>query len=133
MEGYSKNPYYQYLEEHRVFLLALKWNLYEEAFFFVKTKSNSHFAVIFVERSSLLFAVDCFDINRYIRKMLNKSCRFDHSFWFFGNDWLIWIILFVIFILQLSSDTKLSVLQWSKFKVSSKWQTLFIKPWSPFH
>ena len=33
MEGYSKNPHYQYLEEYRVFLLALKWNLYEEAFF----------------------------------------------------------------------------------------------------
>ena len=27
-----------------------------------------------------LFSVDGFDVNRYIRKILNKSCRFDQSF-----------------------------------------------------
>ena len=32
------------------------------------------------------FSVGGFDINRNIRKFLNKSCRFDQSFRFFGND-----------------------------------------------
>ena len=40
-----------------VFLLALKWNLCELGFSCVKTKTNSHFAVKFFERSSHLFSV----------------------------------------------------------------------------
>ena len=34
-----------------------------------------------------------------MRKFLNKSRRFDKSFWFFGNDQLIRVILFVIYFL----------------------------------
>ena len=44
-KGYFKNPYYLFLEKHMLFLLALKWNLYEKAFFCFKTKTNSNFAV----------------------------------------------------------------------------------------
>ena len=34
----------------------------------------------------ILFSVDGFDINRNIRKCLNKSCWFDQLFWFFGQN-----------------------------------------------
>ena len=43
-EGYFKNPWDGFLEEP-VFLLALKWNLWEKAFSYFKPKTNSNFAV----------------------------------------------------------------------------------------
>ena len=37
-EGYFENPYYRFLEELMLFLLAWKWNLYEKAFSSVRQK-----------------------------------------------------------------------------------------------
>ena len=50
-DSYFQNPYYGFLEEPIFFLLALKRNLDELRFSCVKTKTNSHFAVKFAERS----------------------------------------------------------------------------------
>ena len=38
MEGYFKNPQYRFYEKHKVFLFALKCNLYKEVFLCGKTK-----------------------------------------------------------------------------------------------
>ena len=54
-EGYFENPYYRFLEEPMLFLLALKWNLWEKAFSSVKTKTNSNFAVKLAEMSNHSF------------------------------------------------------------------------------
>ena len=51
-EGYFENPYYRFLEELMLFLLAWKWNLYEKAFSSAKTKTNPTFAVKLAERSN---------------------------------------------------------------------------------
>ena len=45
MEGYFENPQQHFLDEPMLFLLALKQNLQEKAFFSVKTKVNPNFAV----------------------------------------------------------------------------------------
>ena len=37
-EGYLENPWYSFLEEPMLFLLALKWKLLTKAFSNVKTK-----------------------------------------------------------------------------------------------
>ena len=50
-----KIPSTVFLEEPFLFLLALKWNLYQKAFFNVKTKTNPNFFVKLAERSNDLF------------------------------------------------------------------------------
>ena len=50
-------------------------------------------------------SVDGFDINRNIRKVLNKSCRFGQSFWFLAMISLFGLLV-LLFILRLSSGTK---------------------------
>ena len=52
-----ENPYYRFLEESMLLLLALKWNLWDKACSCVKTKTNPNFAVKVGERSSHLFSV----------------------------------------------------------------------------
>ena len=54
-ERYFENPYYRFLEEHMLFLLALKWKLQEKGFSNVKTKFNSSFAVKVTERRNHSF------------------------------------------------------------------------------
>ena len=49
MEDYFKNPWYHFLEEPVLFLLALKWNLFEKVLSCVKTKANSTFAINLAE------------------------------------------------------------------------------------
>ena len=50
-----KIPWYRFLEESMLFLLALKWKLWEKVFSNVKTKINSNFAVKVTERSNHSF------------------------------------------------------------------------------
>ena len=40
-----------FTDRHMLFLLALKWNLYEKAFSSVKTKTNPNFVLKLAERS----------------------------------------------------------------------------------
>ena len=54
-EGYFENTYHRFLEEHMLFLLALKWNLKENAFSSVKTKTNPNFALKLAGRSNRSF------------------------------------------------------------------------------
>ena len=54
---YIKNLYCCFLDELTSFLLALRCNLYKEAFSYVKTKINSSFDVKFVGRSNRSFSV----------------------------------------------------------------------------
>ena len=54
-EGYFENPYYRFLEEPMLFLLALKWNHQGKAFSSVKTKSNPVFAVKLAGRNNHSF------------------------------------------------------------------------------
>ena len=49
IEGYLKNAWYRFLEETMLFLLALEWSLKEIIFSYVKTKTNSNFAVSLAE------------------------------------------------------------------------------------
>ena len=41
---YFENPWFHFLEESILFLLALKWKFYEKTFSNVKTKTNSNLA-----------------------------------------------------------------------------------------
>ena len=54
-EGYFENPFYRFLGEPMLFLLALKWNLSEKAFSSVKTETNPNFAVNLAGRSNHSF------------------------------------------------------------------------------
>ena len=56
-EAYFKNPQNCFSEEPILFLLALKWNLYNKVFSYVKTKTNSYFAIKAVEWSIRSFSV----------------------------------------------------------------------------
>ena len=51
-EGYFESPFYRFLEEPMLFLLAWKWNLQEKAFSSVKTKTNPNIPVKLAERSN---------------------------------------------------------------------------------
>ena len=57
VEDFLKNPYYDFLEEPTLFLLALKLNFCEKEFSYVKTKINSNFALELAERSNQSFSV----------------------------------------------------------------------------
>ena len=52
-ESYFENPYYRFVENSMLFLLALKQKLLEKAFSCIKKKINPDFAVRFFEGSSL--------------------------------------------------------------------------------
>ena len=54
-EDYFENPLYRFLEEHMLFLLALKWNLKQKVFYSVKTKTNPNFGVKYAGRSNNSF------------------------------------------------------------------------------
>ena len=54
---FFKNPEHRFLEEHKIFVLAVKYNLNKEAFSFVRTKTNSNFAVNFLKEDVVHLAV----------------------------------------------------------------------------
>ena len=54
-ESYLENTKYLFLEESLIFLLTLKWKHKEKAFWSVKTKTNSSFAVKVTGKSNHSF------------------------------------------------------------------------------
>ena len=56
-EGFFENPYYCFLEEPMLFLLAWKWNLKEKAFSSVKTKTNPNVAINCWKEQPSIFTV----------------------------------------------------------------------------
>ena len=56
-EGYFENLWCRFVEEPMLFLLILKYDLWEKGFSCVKTKTNSNFAVKVSEKSNCSFSV----------------------------------------------------------------------------
>ena len=54
-EGYFENPWYRFLEEPMLLLLALKWNLCGKAFFCVEAKTNPNIAVKLLKEATVHF------------------------------------------------------------------------------
>ena len=71
-EGYNENPWYLFLEESMLFLLAWKWNLQEKASSSVKSKANSNFAIKLAERSNHSFLLSVWSITFF--KHLIMEC-----------------------------------------------------------
>ena len=75
MESYFENPLYRLLEQPNLFLLSLKWKLWDKAFSCVKTKTNSNFAVKLVERSNRTFYQPAIACSKLSVETLEQRCE----------------------------------------------------------
>ena len=73
-EGYFENPWYHFLEEAMLFLLAWKWKLWEKAFSKVKTKTNLSFAVKGTVRSNHSFLLSIWWVT-FLRHLYNNRIK----------------------------------------------------------
>ena len=73
IQGYFENPSNWFIEAPMLFLLVLKWNLWEKAFSSVTTKTNSDFAEKVAEMSNRSFSVDLINHLSQISVLFNME------------------------------------------------------------